>query len=151
MSQSLSQLYVHLTFSTKDRLPFLKEKVEQRFHTYLAGILKKYESPAIIINSVPDHVHILFHLSKNYALAKLIEQIKKESSKWMKTIIGGNTIFFWQGGYAAFSISSSKLFIVKNYIENQKEHHASQTYRDEIEEFVKYYEIIEYDPKYFWE
>lgn len=150
MGQSLSRIYVHLTFGTKGRLPFINYHIEGKLHEYLAGTLKKYDSPAIIINSVADHVHILFCLSKNYALAKVIEEIKKGSSKWMKEIENGNAKFSWQIGYGAFLVSSSKIEIVKKYIENQHEHHKIKTYREEVEEFLKEYDVIEYNPVYFW-
>lgn len=123
---------------------------DERLHAYLAGILKNYESPAININSVSDHVHILFRLSKNHALADVIEEVKKQSSKWVKDIEGANKKFSWQNGYGAFSVSGSKLETVKKYIINQKEHHKKVTYQEEVEEFIKRYDIIEYDPKYFW-
>ena len=151
MGQSLSQMYIHLVFGTKGRNLYLTPAIEKRVHAYLAGILQQYESPALIINSVPDHVHILFRLSKNYALAKVVEEIKKESSKWIKTIGGGTKLFKWQIGYGAFSVSSSKVEVVKHYIENQKEHHGYKTFREEVEQFVKEYDIIEYDPNYFWD
>ena len=85
MGQSLSQLYVHLSFSTKHRKPAILPELKEKLHSYMAGTLKKYESPALIINSVPDHIHILFRLSKNHALSKIVEEIKKGSSKWMKS------------------------------------------------------------------
>lgn len=151
MGQSLSQLYVHLTFSTKGRRSWIAPNIEERVHAYMAGTLQQYESTALIINSVPDHVHILFRLSKNYALARVVEEVKKQSSKWIKTINGGTTQFRWQIGYGAFSVSSSKVEIVKRYIENQREHHGYQTYQEEVEQLVKEYDIIEYDPKYFWD
>ncbi len=151
MGQSLSQLYVHLTFGTKGRKSWIVPNIEERVHAYMAGTLQQYESPALIINSVPDHVHILFRLSKNYALARVVEEVKKQSSKWIKTLEGGTIQFRWQIGYGAFSVSSSNVEIVKRYIENQREHHGYQTYQEEVEQFVKEYDIIEYDPKYFWE
>jgi REP element-mobilizing transposase RayT len=144
-------MYIHLVFGTKGRYPFIKEECEERLHAYMSGILKNMESPAIIINSVPDHAHILFRLSKNYALAKVVELVKKESSKWMKTIVHGDKNFTWQIGYGAFSVSSSALETVKKYIRNQKQHHCVQSFQEEIEEYVKHYDIIEYDPKYFWD
>jgi REP element-mobilizing transposase RayT len=150
MGQSLSQMYIHLVFGTKGRNLYLISDIEKRVHAYLAGTLQQYESPALIINSMPDHVHILFRLSKNYALAKIVEEVKKESSKWIKTIEGGTKLFKWQIGYGAFSVSSSKVEVVKRYIENQKEHHGTQTFREEIEQFVQQYDIIEYDAQYFW-
>lgn len=148
MGQSLSQLYVHLTFGTKKRHPFISEHIEPKLHSYVAGILRNTESPALKINSVSDHVHILFRLSKNYALAKVVEEVKKQSSKWLKE--QGITGFTWQIGYGAFSVSSSKVKVVKEYIINQKQHHKTKTYKEEVEEFIKEYDIIEYDEKYFW-
>ena len=150
MGQSLSQLYVHLTFGTKNRFPFIKSDWEERLHAYLAGIMKNYKSPAIIINSVSDHVHILFRLSKNYALAKVVEEVKKQSSKWIKDLENGNLKFAWQAGYGAFSVSSSKLDVVKQYIINQKEHHKKKSYQDEVRDFFEQYAVIDYDPVYFW-
>lgn len=150
MGQSLSQLYVHLTFGTKNRFPFILTECEDQLHSYIAGTLKVYESPAIIINSVADHIHILFRLSKNYSLAKVVEEIKKQSSKWMKEVQGGDKKFSWQIGYGAFSVSGSKINVVKDYIKGQKEHHSIKSYKEEVEEFVKRYDIIEYDANYFW-
>lgn len=86
MGQSLSQLYVHLKFGTKGRVPFINENVEDRLHAYMAGTLKQFESPALIINSVPDHIHILFRLSKNFALAKVIEEVKKTPQNSLKSL-----------------------------------------------------------------
>ncbi len=150
MGQSLSQLYVHLTFGTKNRHPLIKEEFKASLHAYIAGTLKKYESPAIVINSVADHVHILFRLSKNQPLAKVIEEVKKSSSGWAKEQNKGHIQFAWQTGYGAFSVSSSVLEKVKNYITNQKQHHKRITYQEEVEEFVRKYDIIEYKHEYFW-
>ena len=148
MGQSLSQMYIHLTFGTKGRKGFINKDIEVELHSYMASIFKNYGSPAIKINSVPDHIHVIFRLSKNHALAKIVEDVKKSSSKWIKT--KGIKEFAWQIGYGAFSVSSSKVYIVKKYIENQKEHHKAKTYKEEVEKFVKEYDMIEYDSNYFW-
>ena len=139
---------MHIAFRTKERYPFISGQIEPQLHSYMGGILKNKESPVLKINSVPDHVHILFRLSKNHALAKVVEVVKKESSKWLKTkgVIG----FTWQIGYGAFSVSSSKVGSVIKYISNQKQHHKTKTYKEEVEEFIREYDIIEYDEKYFW-
>jgi putative transposase len=150
MGQSLSQLYIHLTFGTKDRLPFLKEEFHEKIHSYIGGSLKNLESSALIINSVADHIHILFRLSKNHSLAKVIEEIKKSSSKFIKTIDPGLNQFAWQTGYGAFSVSSTKVEIVEKYIRNQKQHHMKQTYQKEVEQFLKEYDIIDYKAEYYW-
>jgi len=148
MGQSLSQMYVHLVFGTKNRYPFITEEVETSLHKYIAGILKNLDSTSIKINSVPDHIHILFCLSKKYTLIKVIEEVKKQSSKWMKT--QGIDGFTWQIGYGAFSVSSSKIETVSRYIVNQKEHHKVKSFEKEMEEFMAEYEIAEYDPTHFW-
>jgi putative transposase len=153
MGQSLSQLYVHLTFSTKNRRPLIQSSVKDDLHSYMAGTFEKYESPALIINSVPDHIHILFRFSKNYALSKIIEEVKKGSSKWMKrrVISKERTPFSWQIGYSAFSVSGSKVNSVSRYIARQEEHHHNLSFKQEIERFVKEYNVIEYNPDYFWD
>ncbi len=149
MGQSLSQMYIHLVFRTKYGRPYILENIESSLHSYMAGILKNMESPALKINSVPDHIHILFRLSKNYALAKVVEEVKKQSSKWMKG--KGVDGFTWQIGYGAFSVSSYKVDVVTNYIIRQKEHHKIVTVKDELEKFMKDYNVTEYDAKYFWD
>ncbi len=149
MGQSLSQMYIHLVFRTKYGYPYIQENIESSLHVYMAGILKNMESPALKINSVPDHIHILFRLSKNYALAKVVKEVKKQSSKWMKE--KGVNGFTWQIGYGAFSVSSYKVEVVTNYIIRQKELHKIVTFKDELEKFVKEYNVTEYDAKYFWD
>ncbi|MFW5720770.1 MAG: IS200/IS605 family transposase [Bacteroidota bacterium] len=150
MGQSLAKLYVHLIYGTKSHYPFIKPEWSGELYAYLGGSLKNYQCPPIIINGVSDHVHILFCLSKNHALAKVIEEIKKQSSKWVKEK-SFNSKFSWQIGYAAFSVSSSKVEIVKRYIANQQAHHKKKTFKEEVMEFMKEYEIIEFDEKFFFD
>ena len=148
MSQSLSQIYVHLTFGTKRRYPFITEDIELELHSYMVGIFRNKDSYVIKINSVPDHIHILFCLSKNYALSKIVGEVKKKTSKWLKE--KGISNFSWQIGYGAFSVSKYKVEVVKNYIINQKKHHKIKTYKEEVEEFAKKGNIVNYDEKFYW-
>ena len=151
MGQSLSKLYVHLIFSTKGRKPYITAEVRPKLISSIIGILKEQSCPSIQTNAVADHVHILFSISKNVALSKVVEQVKKRTSKWMKRVEGGNPKFSWQIGYAAFSVSSSVLKTVARYVENQEAHHRKQSLKKEVEEFVDAYEAIEYDAAYFWD
>ena len=148
MGQSLAQLYVHVIFGTKNRQNFIVPEIETDLHSYISGILKNLDSPTIEINSMPDHIHILFRLSKNMALSKILEEIKKTSSGWLKT--KGIDNFTWQIGYGAFSMSSSKLEVVKKYIHNQKEHHSTTSFQEEVESIIKVYNLDTYDAEYFW-
>lgn len=151
MPQSLVKNLVHLVFSTKHRMPWIPEKVEKDLYAYLAGIFKQWESPSIVIGGVEDHVHALFSLSKNHALKAIVEEVKKGSSKWMKTSEGTeNPEFHWQNGYAGFSVSRSNVESVERYIQNQKEHHRLLSFQDELREFFKRQEI-EYDERYVWD
>ena len=151
MSQSLARNWIHLVYSTKDRCPMIDTEVQPKLYAYQAGILEKLSSPARRIGGMDDHVHALFLLSKNYALKDIVEEVKKASSKWMKTSEGtGNNSFYWQGGYGAFSVSESNVDSVVRYIENQAEHHKTMTFQEELRKLFKLHQI-EFDERYVWE
>ena len=150
MSQSLVKNLVHLVYSTKNRQPWIPKNVRDRFFAYQAGIFKHWESPAIVIGGVDDHVHALFTLSKNHALITIVEEVKKGSSKSMKTEDGsGNQDFHWQSGYAAFSVSQSNVQEVRSYIEKQEEHHQKLTFQDELRLWLERH-CTEFDERYVW-
>jgi putative transposase len=150
MSQSLVNNLVHLIYSTKNRQPWITDDSRAGLFTYQAGIFKQWDSPALIIGGIQDHVHALFSLSKNYALKKIVEEVKKGSSKWMK--IEGPKIdaFYWQAGYAAFSVSQSNVEAVMRYIENQKEHHRKLSFQDELRAFFRRHKV-QFDERYVWD
>src|SRR5262245_26032382 len=109
MSQSLVKNLVHLVYSTKGRRAWIPKAHREGLYAYQAGIFKQWESPAIVIGGVDDHVHALFLLSKNFALKKIVEEVKNGSSKWMKSDGPRNPDFHWQAGYSAFSVSQSNV------------------------------------------
>lgn len=151
MSQSLVTNLIHLVYSTKNRHTWLLEEIRPKLFAYQAGIFAEWNSPAIVIGGTEDHVHALFSLSKNHALKKIVEEVKKGSSKWMKTSDGtGNQIFEWQAGYAAFSVSSSNANEVCRYIENQVEHHRSRDFKGELRALLQRHGL-EYDERYLWD
>lgn len=150
MSQSLANIVIHLIFSTKDRFPFLREEIQQELNPYLASILRDLESPAIKIGSVPDHVHLLFRLSKNLAICDAVERLKTGSSKWIKQKDGLLLKFHWQSGYGAFSVSQSNVSQVLRYIEGQKEHHRKKTFQEEFRSFLMKYQIP-FKERYVWD
>ncbi|MBF0274338.1 MAG: IS200/IS605 family transposase [Nitrospinae bacterium] len=150
MPQSLSKILVHIVFSTKSRRPFIKEPIQKELYAYMATILKGCESPAIIIGGVDDHVHILCRLSKSEKLFSVIEEVKKKSSKWIKTKGKEYEEFYWQKGYGAFSIGSSQVDDLKRYINNQKEHHSQRSFQDEYRGLLKRYDV-EYNESYLWD
>jgi putative transposase len=139
MPQSLSSILIHLIFSTKNREPFLTPEIEAELYPYLASILKAMKSPALIINGTSDHLHTLFSLSRVVTIAEVVEEIKTESSKWIKTKGREFRNFYWQSGYGAFSIGQSQVPTVKRYIGRQKEHHRRVSFQDEYRKFLKAY------------
>lgn len=149
MSQSLAKNLLHLVYATKNRNPWISADVRVRLYAYQAGIFKEWESPAIIIGGVEDHVHALFALSKNHPLMKIVEEVKKGSSKWMKKETG-NLEFCWQNGYAAFSVSESNGGQVKTYIANQEEHHRKMTFQDELRLLLQRHRLA-FDERYIWD
>jgi putative transposase len=150
MSQSLCRTLVHLVFSTKNRVPYLVSRIHEPLRAYLGGILRNQESPVLSVGPVADHVHILFSQSTNHALAELVEEVKKSSSKWFKTQGVEFGDFHWQAGYGAFSVSASRVPAVERYIRSQEKHHHKNTFQEEFRRFLKEYEI-EHDERYVWD
>src|SRR5689334_5711518 len=124
MSQSLARIVLHLVFCTKNRVAWLTDvTARHELHAHMAGILKKLECPAILINGVADHVHVLSQLSRTIAVCDLLEGLKKNSSRWIKRQSAKYADFHWQAGYGAFSVSESNLPQVRKYIAEQEVHH----------------------------
>jgi len=149
MSQSLSKLYVHIVFHIKINAVEIRDAEKQRLYAYMGSVIKSNESIPILINGTGDHVHILCVMSKNIALSKLVEEIKRHSSRWIKTLDEHYASFAWQGGYGGFSVSPSVHDRTKRYIENQEEHHKKRTFKEEYQMFLDEYGI-DYDDKYVW-
>lgn len=149
MAQSLACLHIHVVFSTKQRAPFIDDAIRKHLHAYLASVLQDLNCPAILINSVSDHVHILFDLSRTCAMSEVAEKLKTTSSKWMKRQ-GGHAGFAWQGGYGAFAVSESMVDTVRRYIARQAEHHRKVTFQEEYRAFLERHRIA-YDERYLWD
>jgi REP-associated tyrosine transposase len=150
MAQSLAQLYTHIVFSTKKHYPFIKPQIEVELYSYIGGTIKKIGGVPFIINGTSDHIHIFSTLPKTISLAKFVEEIKRNSSRWIKTKGNLWQKFAWQNGYAGFSVSSSKKDVLVKYITNQKDHHKKMTYKEEVIKFLQEYNI-EYDERYLWD
>ncbi|MCX7012326.1 MAG: transposase [Candidatus Sumerlaeota bacterium] len=147
MAQSLVQIYVHMNFSTKNRAPSLTDKaLKERMHAYIAGICRNQDSPSLLVGGTADHIHGLVLLTKLDGVAKVIREVKRESSKWVKQQPGAPLRFYWQQGYGAFSISPSHVEPLKRYISNQESHHQKESFQDEFRRFLKKYKI-EYDER----
>lgn len=150
MPQSLARLHVHLIFSTKLRSPWLCDAIRDSLHSYMAAVLQNMGCPALLINSVEDHVHVLFELSRTCAVSDVVEQVKKASSKWIKTQGVEYAEFSWQAGYGSFSVSESHVESVRRYIADQREHHRKKSFEEEYRAFLERHRIA-FDERYLWD
>lgn len=151
MPQSLAQMYLHLVFSTKDRQPNLHDRtVREETHRYLGGICNRQNCPVLIVGGVADHVHLLCRLGRSISIADLVKELKRDSSKWVKTQAGMGDDFYWQNGYGAFSVSPSHVEALQSYIANQEEHHRTESFQDEYRRLLKTYGL-EWDERYVWD
>ena len=150
MPQSLSKIYVHVVFGTKHRVPWLIERVRPELYAFMAGSLKLVDSQPVRIGGMPDHTHLVFRLSKTYALSKVIERVKTDSSLWIKNRGQNFEDFAWQNGYGAFSIGQSGLDSTVRYVVNQQTHHQRFSFKEEMRQIFLAHQL-EYNEKYFWE
>jgi putative transposase len=150
MAQSLSKVYVHITFSTKYRQELIDENIKNRLFEYLGGICKGMECYPVQVGGYKDHVHILCLLSRKVTQMKLLEELKKQSSKWIKTTGTAYSNFYWQNGYGIFSVNPSEVEVVVKYIKNQEVHHKKLSFKEEFKAFLEKYKV-EYDERYVWD
>lgn len=150
MAQTLVSLLVHVVFSTKNRADMIPPEIERDLFAFMAGILKNKESRLLAADGTANHVHLLISQSKNISLSLLIQELKKNTSKWIKAQNAKFKDFQWQDGYGAFSIGESNVAALKRYIAQQKEKHQKRSFESELIDFLKKYGI-EYNEKYIWD
>ena len=147
MSQSLAQIYVHIIFHIKSSSPEILPEHNDELYAYIGGVIKKSDCKPIQIGGYKDHLHVFCTLSKNVLLTKLVENIKRNSSRWIKGKSSHYAEFSWQTGYGVFSVSPSLYENVRKYILNQQVHHQTHSYSDEYILFLKRYGV-DYDERY---
>ena len=144
-----TNLLTHIVFSTKDRLPYLREERRHDVFTYMGGIIRELKGSALNVNGVQDHVHILVRLPASLAVARAVEIVKTNSSRWIHQRRVLHRSFAWQAGYAAFSVSESQVDDVSSYIMSQEDHHRKVTFQEELIAFLER-SHIQYDERYIW-
>jgi REP element-mobilizing transposase RayT len=147
MSNTYTQVHIHAIFTVQNRDCIINKKWKDELYKYITGIIKHNHHKLLIINGMPDHIHILFGLRPTQSLSDLMQDIKGSSSKWInkKKFVRGK--FSWQEGYGAFSYSKSQLPVIIKYIENQEKHHKKKTFIEEYVEFLQKFDV-EYDERY---
>jgi len=150
MPQSLHVLSTHIVFSTKGRYPWLTPDIRPRVWAYLSRILQNLECHSITVGGVEDHTHVLCNLTKKHAPMKVLEVLKKDSSKFVKTLDPRMRAFHWQDGYGLFSVSPSHFEAVRKYILNQEVHHRQEAFPVEFLRLLQRYGV-DYDERYLWD
>lgn len=150
MPQSLSNILVHLVFSTKDRTLWIADEWRDELHGYIGGIIRRLGSDLLAAGSVEDHIHLLFPLPRTVCVSNMVKEIKSGATRWVHESPSRPAAFHWQSGYGAFSISPSHKGDVCQYIADQREHHRKVTFQDEYRKLLGKYGI-EYDERYVWD
>ena len=147
MPNTYIQIHIHFVFAVKFRQYLIQNNWKEELYKYISGIIQNNNHKLIIINGMPDHIHILIGMRPTQSISDLMKDVKQFSSKWIneKKFINGR--FEWQEGYGAFSYSKSQLKNVINYIENQEEHHRKKTFLEEYKETLDKFEVA-YELKY---
>ena len=151
MPQSLSSVYLHLVFSTKDRVAFFHDAgLRDEVHAYLGGISKRLDCPPIIVGGVDDHIHLLARMGRGICQSDWIKEVKRVSSTWLKSRAPEMSRFSWQSGYGVFSVSPSNIGAVERYIASQEEHHRKISFMDEYRGFLRRHGV-EWDERHVWD
>lgn len=141
MANTYSQLYVQIVFAVKGRQNLISKNNKDEIYKYITGIITNHKQKLIVINGMPDHIHILVGIKPDISLSDLVRDIKSNSSKFINEQKWINGKFEWQTGFGAFSYGNSQLANVIKYIENQEEHHKTKTFREEYIAFLKLFNI----------
>ena len=147
MANTYTQLHIQFVFAVKYRKALIQKAWKDELHKYITGIIQNNGHKMLQINSMPDHIHIFIGLRPLQSISSLVQNIKTESSKWIKDKNFCAIPFSWQEGYGAFSYSKSQVDEVVRYIQNQETHHQKETFLDEYKHFLKVFEI-EYEEQY---
>jgi putative transposase len=147
MANTFTQLHIQFVFAVKYRAALIHKNWKRRLHQYVTGIFQENGHKLLQINSMPDNIHIFIGLRPTQSISSLIQNVKTESTKWIKEEDFCRSSFAWQEGYGAFSYSKSHVQNVIRYIQNQESHHKKECFLDEYKRLLKAFEI-EYNEQY---
>jgi REP element-mobilizing transposase RayT len=147
MPNTYTQIHIQFVFAVKYRQALIQKDWKDSLHKYITGIFQKNGHKMICINSMPDHIHILAGMRTHQSFSSIIQNVKTESSKWIREQHLVKSPFAWQSGFGAFSYSRSQLPNIIAYIENQEEHHRAKSFRKEYIDLLDEFKM-EYDEQY---
>jgi len=147
MANIYTQIHIQIIFTIQNRECLIQDKWKTELYKYIGGIINANGHKLIVINGMPDHIHILLGLRPSQSISELLQDIKGDSSKWInnKRFIKGR--FSWQEGFGAFSYGKSQLSDVIKYINTQEEHHKKRSFIEEYRYLLHLFDV-EYDERY---
>ena len=145
MRDTYSRIYIHFVFAVAYRHGLIDPAWEEELYQYITGIIKHRGQKLMVINGMPDHIHLLLGIQPDCLIPDLMRDIKANSSRWIneKGFVKGK--FQWQTGYGAFSISDRGVGELCTYIERQKQYHAQIGMREEYIAMLKEYGVEFYE------
>jgi putative transposase len=141
MANTYSQIHIQVVFAVQGRNSLIPRQHKDELYKYISGIVRNQEQKLVAINGMPDHLHILIGLRPDMALSDLVRDIKTGSTKFINEKRWFRGRFSWQEGFGAFSYGHSQLPSVIRYIENQEQHHAKSTFRNEYFTLLRKFDI----------
>lgn len=142
MSHTYYKIWIHLIWGTKDKQPLLKDEFRHLVFQHIREKVADIEGVQLdMINGVVNHAHSLISLNPKYAISKIVNLLKGESSHWINSNDFLKVKFAWQRGFSAFSVSESAVTTIRAYIANQEEHHRKISFREEVERLYKLHKI----------
>jgi REP element-mobilizing transposase RayT len=148
MANTYTDLYYHIVFSTKNREAWISQSIEERVWEYLGGIGRNHHIGPVKIGGIEDHIHLVVSIPPTLSISKAVQLVKVGSSVWFHETFR-RSVFAWQDGYGAFTVSRSKLPDVVQYVDAQREHHRRQTFQEEYWAVLDRHGI-DYDERYLW-
>jgi REP element-mobilizing transposase RayT len=149
MSHTYTHLLVHVVFGTAERASLITPEVREELYPYIGGTMRDVRAVPVIINGMPDHLHMLVSVPASLSVAELVRVVKANSSRWIHERWSARNTFAWQQGYGAFSVSRLASPQVEKYISDQEEHHRKFSFEQEFRTLLRRHNI-EFDERYLW-
>jgi putative transposase len=147
MANTYTQIHIHAVFCVKNRFHLIRSDWRDELYKYLTGIVQRNGHKLLIVNGMPDHLHMLIGIRPSQSLSDLMQDIKQDSSKWINRRKFTSQPFSCQTGFGAFSVGTRDLGAVMAYIQNQEQHHTKRTFQEEYKQLLEDFQV-EFDERF---
>ncbi len=138
---TFTQLYIQIVFAVRGRQHLIQPAWEDELYRYIGGILIGKGQKPLAINGMPNHIHLFIGMKPHISLSDLVREIKKSTNSFINDKPLSPHRFQWQEGFGAFSYHQNQMDTIIRYVQNQKNHHATKTFREEYDGLLKEYQI----------